>query len=154
MKIEAKKLQPKKQSNSAKTESKKEKDGENELPTNIETLQTKSSMKTMVKGKSMHIEEIMSEKEGDKLAEELSKSAEKAAKGSLDNHGPSREEEGQGRASIAQVVAGDNDKITEETQDIISTHVESIEDLFGKSDKQALNDAMKTAKPKVTKTVA
>ena len=52
------------------------------------------------------------------------------------------------------MVAGDHDKITEETQDIISTHVESIEDLFGKSDKQALSDAMKKAKPTVKKTVA
>ena len=91
MKIEAKKLAPKK--TNSKTDKKVE--VENVPPTNIETLQTKSSMKTTVKGKSMHIEEIMSEKEGDKIAEEATRSAEKAAKGSLDKiGGPSREEEG------------------------------------------------------------
>lgn len=59
-------------------------------------------MKTHLSIKNKHIEEIMSEKEGEKIAEENLQKATKAAVGSLDD--PNRinkEGDGQGRASVA-----------------------------------------------------
>ena len=97
----------------------------------------------------------MSEKEGEKIAEENLAKATKAAVGSLDDpNRKNKEEEGQGRASVAQVLSGEHDKTSEETENIISTKVESIEDLFGKSDKQALADAMDKAGAKKPQTKA
>lgn len=83
------------------------------------------------------------------MGEDLIKSASENAVGSLDRDQPVVEEK-ESRASISGAMKSEYSAPDENTQNIISTKIDSIDDLFGKSEKQALDDAKEKAGVKKT----
>lgn len=78
-------------------------------PENIVTMQTESKMKMKMKTKSGHIEEIMNDKEGERMGEELLKNAQDAAVGSLDKEKEKNEDDSNGsRASISAAMKSES----------------------------------------------
>ena len=143
------------QAKQAELEKKAIQEARNELlkPENVVTMQTNSQMTVKMKtnSKSTHIEEIMNDKEGELMGQELLKSANDAAQGSLDKEKKENKDDDEhaGRASISAAMKSEVAAPSEQTENIISTKIDSIDDLFGKSEKQALADVMEKESKKL-----